>query len=62
MRAKLKTFYNLSNLQKRFVAIILSIIIIFAFLIGRVFYLQIVAGQTLQARAMEQWLRDLPLT
>lgn len=59
---KIKTFFNLYNLQRRFVAIILTIIVIFAFLLGRVFYLQIVAGQSLQARAMEQWLRDLPLS
>ncbi len=59
---KLQTYYNLSSLQKRFVAIILSVIVIFASLVGRVFYLQIINGQILQVRAMEQWLRDLPLS
>ena len=59
---KIQTFYNISSLQKRFIAIILSIVAIFSALIGRVFYLQIVVGKSLQVRAMEQWLRDLPLS
>jgi len=62
MKNKIKTFFNLSNLQKRFIAIILSVIAIFFALIGRVFYLQIINGKNLQIKAVEQWLRDLPLS
>lgn len=62
MKTKLKTFYNISSIQKRFIAIILSIIVIFFALIGRVFYLQIINGKNLQIKAVEQWLRDLPLS
>lgn len=62
MKNRVQTFYNIPSLQKRFVAIILSIILIFIALIGRVFYLQIINGKTLQMRAVEQWLRDLPLS
>ena len=62
MKTKIKTFFNLYSLQKRFIAIILAIIAIFFALIGRVFYLQIINGKTLQIRATEQWLRDLPLS
>ena len=62
MKIRLKTFYNISSIQKRFIAIILSIIVIFFALIGRVFYLQIINGKNLQIKAMEQWLRDLPLS
>ena len=62
MKIKLKTFYNISSIQKRFIAIILSLIVIFFALMGRVFYLQIVNGKNLQIKAVEQWLRDLPLS
>lgn len=62
MRAKLKTFYSLSNLQKRFIAIILTIVVIFFTLLARVFYLQIINGRALQIKASEQWLRSLPLS
>lgn len=59
---KFKTFYNLSNLQKRFVAIIVIICTLFVALLGRVFYLQLIKNQHLQLLAAEQWLRDLPLS
>ena len=62
MKTRLKTFYNISSIQKRFIAIILSIIVIFFALMGRVFYLQIIIGKNLQIKAVEQWLRDLPLS
>ncbi len=62
MKTKLQTFYNIHSLQKRFVAIILSIIVIFFALLSRVFYLQIINGKNLQIKAVEQWLRDLPLS
>ena len=62
MKIRLKTFYNISSIQKRFIAIIMSIIAIFFALVGRVFYLQIINGKNLQIKAMEQWLRDLPLS
>ena len=62
MKTRLKTFFNLYSIQKRFIAIILSVIVIFFALIGRVFYLQIINGKNLQIKAVEQWLRDLPLS
>lgn len=62
MKTRITSFYNLSNLQKRFVAIILTIIVIFFALISRVFYLQIINGKKLQFKAAEQWLRGLPLS
>lgn len=62
MKIKVKTFYNISSIQKRFIAIIMSIVVIFFALAGRVFYLQIINGKNLQVKAAEQWLRDLPLS
>lgn len=59
---KFKTFYNLSNLQKRFVAIVLIVSTLFVALLGRLFYLQVINNKHLQLLAAEQWLRDLPLS
>ncbi len=59
---KLKDFYNIYSLQKRFLACILIIIFVFFALLARVFYLQIIDGKKLQVLAKEQWLRDLPLS
>lgn len=59
---RFKTFYNLSSLQKRIVAIFIIVSTLFVALLGRVFYLQIFANRHLQVLASEQWLRDLPLS
>ena len=57
-----KTFYNLYSLQKRVVAVIIGLIILFIALFARLFYLQIVDGKRLQVLGAEEWLRDLPLS
>ncbi len=59
---KFKTFYNIYSIQKRFIATILIIVILFFALLVRVFYLQIIDGKRLQVLAAEEWLRDLPLS
>lgn len=59
---KFKTFYNLHSIQRRFLASILIICILFVALLFRVFYLQIIDGKHLQALAAEEWLRGLPLS
>ena len=59
---KFKSFYNVYSIQKRFLAIIISIIVLFFALLIRVFYLQIINGKHLQILAAEEWLRDLPLS
>lgn len=61
MKTKFKSFYNLYSLQKRFVIILISIIMLFVMLAGRVFYLQIISGKKLQGLAADEWLRELPL-
>lgn len=58
---KFKTFYNLFSLQRRFLCIILAIIMCFVALNLRLFYVQIFQNKALQIKAMSQWLRDLPL-
>lgn len=59
---KFKTFYNIKSLQKRFVATMLIIVLLFVLLLCRIFYLQIINGKHLQSLAAEEWLRDLPLS
>ncbi|MFQ6752457.1 MAG: penicillin-binding transpeptidase domain-containing protein [Clostridia bacterium] len=59
---KIKTFYNIYSLERRFLSIILIVVILFIALVSRVFYLQIIDGRHLQVLAGEQWLRDLPLS
>ncbi len=40
---------------------LISVTFLFCVLLGRLGYLQLIAGKDLQARAAEQWYRDLPL-
>ena len=47
--------------RKRLLILIISIAFLFCVLLGRLGYLQLIAGKDLQARAAEQWYRDLPL-
>ena len=47
--------------RKRLLILLVSITFLFTALLGRLAYLQLVAGKDLQARAAEQWYRDLPL-
>ncbi|MDE6398191.1 MAG: stage V sporulation protein D, partial [Clostridiales bacterium] len=41
--------------------LLVSITFLFCALLGRLGYLQLIAGKSLQAKAAEQWYRDLPL-
>ncbi len=59
---KFKTFYNVYSIERRFVAVMVAVITLFAALLVRVFYLQIINGKHLQILAAEEWLRDLPLS
>ena len=59
---KFISFYNVYSIQKRFIATLLTIIVLFFALVVRVFYLQIINGHHLQVLAAEEWLRDLPLS
>ena len=59
---KFLSFYNIYSIQKRFVATLLIVAILFVALLVRVFYLQIIDGRNLQVLAAEECLRDLPLS
>ena len=56
-----KRSYSLHSLQKRLLVFILLIIFLFLFLFGRLFFIQLIKGKSLQAKAVDQWTRDLPI-
>ena len=56
------TKYSLFSVQKRLLAFIIVVAILFLLLFSRLVIIQIVDGQDLQIKAAEQWLRDLPVT
>lgn len=47
--------------KKRLLSLLVATIFLFVGIFGRLFYIQIVWGKTLQSRATDQWVRDLPL-
>lgn len=48
------------TIKKRLLSVLIATIFIFLVIISRLFYIQVVWGKNLQARAMEQWARSLP--
>ena len=54
--------YSLHSLQKRLLAFVFLILFAFVALIGRLFFVQIINGNDLSAKALDQWTRDLPIT
>lgn len=54
--------YTTHSLSRRIIALVLVIIFASVGLVARLFYIQIVQGRNLQSRALDQWMRDLPLT
>ncbi len=53
--------FSLNVIRKRLFAFLLAITFIFLFVLGRVFYVQIVDGKSLQEKAIDQWTRELPV-
>ncbi len=47
--------------RKRLFAIFIAITFIFLFIIARLFYVQIVWGEELQRKALDQWTRNVPI-
>lgn len=48
--------------KKRLFAVFIATTFIFVVIFFKVFYIQIIWGKKLQAKALDQWTRDLPLT
>ena len=53
--------FTLYSLKKRILAIVIAISFIFSALIIRLFIIQIINGSSLQAKATDQWTRDLKI-
>ena len=48
------------SIKKKLVISLVLLVFIFVLLFGRLFYLQVLWGTTLQYRAYDQWTRELP--
>ena len=58
---KIKSDFSLTVLRKRLFAIIIAIAFLFLFVIGRLFYVQVIWGEELQEKAIDQWTREIPI-
>lgn len=57
----IKTQYSLSTVRKRLFALVCAITFIFLVIFARLFIVQVVEGKDLQAKAIDQWTRELPI-
>lgn len=48
-------------LRKRLFSILLAVTILFVFVLGRLFYVQVIWGEGLQEKAIDQWTREIPV-
>ena len=53
--------YSSISVGKRLLASVLAIGFFFVLLLGRLLFLQVIDSSTLQARALSQWMRDIPI-
>ncbi len=58
---KIKNQYSITILRKRLLAIIIAIAFLFLFVLGRLFYVQVIWGEDLQEKAIDQWTREIPV-
>ena len=54
--------YSLSVLRKRLFAVITAITFLFCLFLSRFFYIQVIWEDDLNARALDQWTREIPVT
>lgn len=58
----MKRIFTITSLQKRLLCVLCIIALLFLCVIGKLFFVQIVQGKSLQTRAISQWTRDLSLS
>ena len=58
---KIKTDFSITVLRKRLLAIYIAITFLFCFVLGRLFYVQVIWGEDLQEKAIDQWTREIPV-
>ena len=57
----INTFYSMGRLQKRLLVILLLMTFLFGAVFLRLSYIQLINGEWLQAKALDQWTRDVPI-
>ena len=57
----IKNDFSITILRKRLFAILIAITFLFLFVIGRLFYVQVIWGEELQEKAIDQWTREIPI-
>lgn len=53
--------FSITILRKRLFAIVLAITFFLLCIIGRLFYIQIIWGEEIQEKAVDQWTREIPI-
>ena len=53
--------YSITILRKRLLAITIAVAFLFFAVLGRLFYVQIIWGEELQEKAIDQWTREIPV-
>jgi len=53
--------FSLTIIRKRLLAIILAVAFLFLFVLGRLLYVQVIWGEDLQSKAIDQWTREIPV-
>ncbi len=56
-----KENFSITILRKRLLAIIIAVTFLFLFVLGRLFYVQVIWGESLQEKAIDQWTREIPV-
>ena len=58
---KINDGLSITILRKRLFAIILAVAFLFLCVLGRLFYVQVIWGEDLQQKAIDQWTREIPI-
>lgn len=53
--------YSITVLRKRLFAIVIAVAFLFLCVFGRLFYVQVINGESLQEKAIDQWTREIPV-
>lgn len=53
--------FSVSVIRKRIFALTLAIVFLLVAVIGRLFFVQVVSGNSLQKKAIDQWTREIPI-
>ncbi len=53
--------YSITTFHKRLFAILIAMAFLFVFVLGRLLYVQVIWGNELQEKAIDQWTREIPV-